>query len=197
MSIYEHEYLKYKARYLTIKIKNMKGGGEMDPQILQKIDEIAKQEIKNLKMIGFKDLCGLTLRVYERPSNVKEISPILFIPQKIENYMNNIGLPFDAALTYGQYYEEKYGDITKHELKNLMLNFDTYAKKVKVAFADNYHKGIKQYFEINLPITLVDFINKLFDHFDEVSLVGYPDNGGIDTIKYDEKNDIYLVGTWS
>lgn len=63
-----------------------------------------------------------------------------------------------------------------------------------MAFRDNYDNNIKEDFVLSLPCRLIDFIEKLFDHFDKVNLVGYPDNGGIDTIKYDPDTDIYMVG---
>jgi hypothetical protein len=99
--------------------------------------------------------------------------------------------------SYAEYYREKYGDITKNPLKNLILDFGTNKSKVKVAFYDNFYADLKEYFKVNLPIKFLDFLELLFDHFDKTGLVGYPDNGGIDPIIYDNKNDIYLVYTWS
>lgn len=203
MSNYKHKYFKYKTKYLKLQSNkyNMTGGNRdeftFDPEITKKIDEIAKEEIKNLKSVGIKDLCSLVLRVYKRDKDNKDISPIIYLPPKVSNYIENSGLTMSISWAYGDYYENKYGDITKNELKDLILDFGTQNNKIKVAFSDNYSKGIKKYFEVDLPIKLVDFIEKLFNHFDEVGLVGYPDNGGIDPIKYDEVDDIYLVQTWS
>lgn len=37
----------------------------------------------------------------------------------------------------------------------------------------------------------------MLDHFDEVNLIGFPDNGGLDVIEYDEATDIFMIHTWS
>ena len=205
MTDYRHKYLKYKSKYLKLKSKNqiMAGGSNdilINPEIIKKIDAMAEQEFKNLKSIQLKDLSGLSLRVYER--NKTKIAPVTFTPADISKYIDEICLQCCSAFScaYLDYYDNKYGDITKNPLKDLILNFGTNKNKIKVAFYDNYNnknKNIKQYFEIKLPIKFLDFIDKLFDHFDEVGLGGYPDNGGIDGIVYDQNNDIYLVQTWS
>lgn len=152
--------------------------------------QLRKKKLKILS-IELKDLAGLSLRVYERKT-LKDINSIIFYTPKIHKYLDEIN-----SFIYITYYENKYGDITKNQLRDLMLNFGTDKHNIKVAFYDNYGNGIKQYFDIKLPIKLLDFIEKLFDHFDNVKLIGYPDNGGIDGIIYDQVNDIYLIQTWS
>lgn len=203
MSNDKYKYLKYKTKYIQLKNKNknMEGGkliilgGKLDPKIKKEIDEIATAEIKNLKTINIKDICGLNMRVYERKKGVNKISPIIYTPPKVSKYIDNTN-----NYGYVDYYESKYGDITKNNLKNLILDFGILSDKrmkIKVAFADNYRKNKQRQFEVNLPITLIGFIEQLFDHFDLFGLSGYPDNGGIDTIKYNKKDDIYLIETWS
>jgi len=177
----------------------------LSPEILQKIDELSKYETENLKTIYIGDFAGLYLRVYGR-KGVKEISPIQFIPPKILKYIaDTVGsCCSNEGYNYRMYAEAIFDDITKTKLKDLMLDFKAKSNKVKVAFRDNYEDGamsdfkaIKEYFEVETPIKFLDFLEKLFDHFDKVGLPGYPDNGGIDCIKYDAKDDIYLVSTWS
>lgn len=197
---------------------------KIDPKIIKMIDKMAKEEIDNLKIINLDDICGLVLRVYERGASGrgasgrgasergvsergnKKIEPVIFIPKRINKYMASTrecdprGRPcpmFGIDFLYGEYYEKKYGDITKNKLRDLILDFNTDKKSVKVAFTDNYSKNKKNYFEIALPIKFLDFLDKLFDHFDKVNLLGYPDNGGIDHIHYNQNDDIYLVDTWS
>lgn len=205
MCDYHHKYKKYKSKYINLKSQKqiMYGGrGEnLDPEFIKKIDTMAEEYINKIKTIGFGDLCGLNKRVYER-KNGKKISPIIFIPPKINEYIDKISstpipMGFSFNFGYSDYYEKKYGDITKNKFKDLIFDFDTDKSVVNVAFRDNYPKKNKTSFKINLPIKLIDFIEKLFDHFDLVGLEGYPDNGGIDCIVYDKTNDIYLVNTWS
>ena len=201
---------KLSNKFKSIKVisyvnKNDKTSHE-DTEIFNKISDIAKNDIKNINSISLNDLRGLVLRVYERDG--KAISPIIFRTPKIIKYLdeidkkdqkceNNTCVVNTNSFKYNDYYDEHYGDITKNNMKNMMLDFNTKETNIKVAFYDNYMKGNKGYFEINLPIKLVDFIEKLFDHFDKVNLGGYPDNGGLDMIKYNKKDDIYLVYTWS
>lgn len=208
MPNYQQEFTKYKTKYLNLKSgskpKNkMSGGGDLDPKILKKIDEIAEHEIKTLKVIEPKDFSSLTLRVHERKGK-KEIGPIQFIPPKISEYVTSLGLDHNEAYNYGMHYEFKYGDITKHQLKDLILDFKTNKDKVKVAFYGNYMDGahvglkpIKEYFEVKTPIKFLDFLDQLFDHFDKVGLYGYPDHGGIDCVEYYAPDDIYLIHDWS
>ena len=180
---------------------NMTGGGNDNDNyesIIKEIDRLADDEIKNLKVIEINALCGLQMRVYERDGD--KIQEIQFIPPNVLKYINTLD-----SLDYLVYYEKKHGNILKNNLSNVELNFDTNKKIIKVAFHSNYVDGAmsghpignKTTFNINLPIKLVDFIEQLFDHFDKVGLIGYPDNGGIDYIKYDPKDDVYLVQTWS
>lgn len=181
-----------------------------ETEIYDKISEIAKKEINSLKRISLKDLHGLNLRLYDR-NGEKTISPIVFRTAKITEYLNNIdndckdvdkgkktSCKIDLnSFKYMNYHDNNFGDITKNKLKDLIIDFDTKDTKIRLAFYDNYVKGRKEYFEIQQPIKLVDLIEKIFDHFDKVKLPGYPDNGGIDWIEYDKKNDIYLIHTWS
>ena len=197
---YKRKYLKYKTKYLKLKSK-MTGGFDpmsylqnskekcVDPKTIAKIKELAKEEFQNLKSITFRDLSGLDLRIGERGDR-KKIDYIVFVPPAVGKYLNDNNLLPDC-------YAKIYPNIYETPLKNIILDFNTNKKTVKVAFADNFNKGRKTSFEISLPIKFVDFIEKLFDHFNIVSLEGYPDNGGIDGIKYDKDNDIYLVQTWS
>lgn len=164
-------------------------GSGHNNNIIKHIDELANTDIKNTKAINL-DLYGLQMRVYERDGT--NINEIMFIPPNVLKYLNDLN-----SFEYSDYYEKKYGNILNNELSNVELNFNTNKSKVRAAFYDNYGKGNKTTFEISLPIKLVDFINHLFDHFDQVHLRGYPDNGGIDGIVYDSKNDVYLVQTWS
>jgi len=166
-----------------------------DELIMKRLTELVNTDIKNIKLINFHDLCGLDMRVYKREG--KNIQNITFIPPNILSYLNKITNPNTLDEYYFDYYKEHYGNILKNNLSNVELYFNTNEPNVKVAFADNYRKNNKTVFTINLPIKLVDFIEKLFDHFDKVGLIGYPDNGGIDGITYDAKEDVYLVGTWS
>lgn len=190
---YRKKYFKYKSKYLKLP-KTQVGGKvinlnqKIDSKHMENIKMIANEEFKTLNEIGLKDFSGLYLRLYER-NNDKKISYFQFIPSKVSEYMNNNEL-------FNHEYEEFFKDIYKTPLKDLILDFGTDKKKVKVALYDNYPKK-KQYFDVDLPIKFTDFMEKLFDHFDVVGLPGYPDNGGIDSIKYDKKNDIYLVHTWS
>lgn len=176
---------------------------EMDKKA--QIDEIAKDDQKKLKKITLKDFRGLVLRLYER-NGEKTVHPIIFRTPRITEYLDKIdpsvctngGCTIDLdSLKYMDYYDQEYGDITRNELKELIIDFESKGSKIKLAFYDNLKNGSKEYFEIQEPIRLVDLIEKIFDHFDDVDLPGYPDNGGIDWIKYDPKNDIYMIYTWS
>lgn len=198
---YKKKYLKYKNKYLQLK-SNINGGDTeikylenlnnqcTDPKIITKIKELTKKEFQNLKKITINDLSGLDLRIGNRFPNKDKIDYIVYVPPKVIKYLNDNNISSDC-------YAKIYPDIYGTPLKNLILDFNTNKKTVRVAFADNYRNNRKSPFEINLPIKFVDFIEKLFDHFNVVSLEGYPDNGGIDGIKYDDDNDIYLVQTWS
>jgi hypothetical protein len=218
------KYLFNKNMYLRLSVTHgsISGGGKSksgsiikkskkhEDQIYGNIDQIAKKEINELKTIGMNDLSGLNLRVYER-NGEKSIGPIIFRTPNIIKYLDTLGTnQIDQddkcrngcvidpdSFKYLDYYDQTHGDIAKNNLKNLVLDFGTKEKNLNLAFHDNYVKDIKQTFEIQLPIKLVDFIEKVFDHFDKVNLIGYPDNGGIDGIKYDKKNKIYLIYTWS
>jgi hypothetical protein len=163
--------------------------------IMKRLIELANSDIKNIKLINFHDLCGLDMRVYEREG--KNIQNITFIPPNVLSYLDKITDPNTLDEYYIDYYKEQYGNILNNNLCKVELNFNTNKSIVKVAFADNYRKNNNNVFTINLPIKLVDFIEKTFDHFDKVGLVGYPDNGGIDGITYDSKKEVYLVKTWS
>jgi hypothetical protein len=168
-------------------------------EIYKKIDDLAKEEIKTLHTITINNLSGLTLRVYKRKGRTrssKKIAPVMFIPPNIAKYLDKIETG-SFSDPYLEYYEKKYGDITKNDLKNILLDFKTSEKEIDIAFYDNFKNKIYTRVRIQLPITLLGFIEKLFNHFDNVGLIGYPDNGGIDSIEYDKKNDIYLVHTWS
>lgn len=189
---YRKKYFKYKSKYLNL--SNTQVGGKLinlnqkiDHKHMDNIKKIANDEFNTLKSIGLNDFSGLYLRLYERNNN--KIERIQFIPPKVSKYMNDNDL-------YNEKYDEMFNNIYKTPLKNIILDFETDKKKVKVAFSDNFPRK-KQYFYVNLPIKFVDFIEKLFDHFDKVGLPAFPDNGGIDGVMYDEKNDIYLVQTWS
>ena len=195
MNIYDHNYNKYKLEYMKMKSNDkdiMKGGN--DPEII-KLDALVKDEMQNYKTVELEDFSGLVMRVGERSPN-KHVE-IQFIPPKINQYLSQSVGPNTLCTKYSNYYETKYGDITQNQFKDLMLNFNTKNYRIRIAFQDNYNKGITDTFEIELPIKFVDFIMKIFDHFDKVGLVGYPDNGGIDCVTYDQEKDIYFIGTWS
>jgi hypothetical protein len=184
---YKNTYIYNKGTYFHVKSHSVNyiGGGEDDMKL---IDDMAKSAIEQTKSIKLSDLKGLNMRVYERDN--KNIKEILFTPLSILEYLNN-------HTDYIDYYEKTYGNILKNELSDVILDFDTKIKEIDVAFYDNYINGKKSTFKINLPIKLVDFIYQLFNHFDQVGLEGYPDNGGIDHIIFDDKTDVYLVKTWS
>lgn len=150
-----------------------------------------------IKKISYRDLNGLYL--YPRDED-KMIKNIEFKTPRIMKFLKKYDLPdYHNSKNYdmlADYYDGKYADITKNELKNLELDFETKETKIRLAFYNNYMEKNKIYFEIHLPIRLVDFLGKSFDHFNKVGLIGYPDDAGIDAIEYDEKHDIYLVYIW-
>lgn len=134
---------------------------------------------------------GLQLRVYKR-GDKKHIDNICFIPPKVHEYIDKYG-----NMELHVYVERRLSNIYDSPMKDLYFDLGTDKDKIKLAFADNWHKGDKKHIEVGMPIKFVDFIYKIFDHFDEVGLVGYPDNGGIDCVSYDEKAGVYMVGTWT
>ena len=215
-------YVTNKKIYLGLKHHSMSGGSNKfkvtkvicyvnkkndknNDNIFHEISTIAKKDINTLKKISLDDLCGLVLRVYER-NGEKTINPIVFRTSNIIKYLDSID-PQECSgnqctinidsFKYTDYYDKNFGNITTNKLNDLILDFGTSDTNIKLAFYDNYMGGIKEHFEIQQPIRLVDFIEKTFDHFDKVKLIGYPDNGGIDAIKYDKKHDIYMIYTWS
>lgn len=187
---YNKKYQKYKYKYLQSKHHQKGGNVSTYEDTIAKIDNILIDEMHKLKSISMDDLCGLHLRVYER--NGKDIKNICFIPPKTHKFISDLG-----DYNFHIYAEEKLPDIYTTPMKDVLIDFKTKENEIKLCFADNYAKGQYKYIQINLPIKFVDFIHKIFDHFDEVGLVGYPDNGGIDCITYDPKLDIYKIGTWS
>lgn len=130
------------------------------------------------------------MRVYKRDTT-KSIHEIIFVPPKVREYLDSIN-----KFYYYDYYENIYGNIKNNKLSSVFLDFNTNKKEISVAFHDNYIKN-KKTFKVTLPIKLIDFIEQLFDHFDQVGLRGYPDNGGIDAIVYNRDSDVYLVYIWS
>jgi len=198
MFVFRKAYHINKRNYLVLNSHTMKGGNvDENLSITRTIDKLATNDINNIKVIEFKDLQGLVMRVYEREG--KNIDEILFTPPNVFKYLEKIN-----NTNYTNYYKKQYGNILKNNLSNVELNFpksdnniNTNSSQVNVAFYDNYKGKNSIVFTINLPIKLIDFIEKLFDHFDQVGLEGYPDNGGIDFIKYDNVNNVYLVQTWS
>jgi hypothetical protein len=181
---YYKKYTKYKSKYLKSRVKQFGGTGSFN------LDEEMTKEMNLLKTISFDDLSGLHMRVYERDG--KDINDICFIPPKIDEYIGKFG-----NMDIVKYVETKLANIKLTPMKDIYFDFGTDKDKVKLAFADNWEKNDKRFIEINLPIKFVDLIHKIFDHFDEVGLVGYPDNGGIDRITYDKGDGVYKVGTWS
>lgn len=193
---YKLKYMKYKQKYIELKNKQFIQKGGADAQrsnqisiVTNKIDELIQDEFKNLKVITKDDLSGLQLRIYEGHQK-NNIEYFIFIPPKILAYLNNNDI-------LGDYYEDKYNSIYATPLKDIFFDFQTKKNKIKICFRDNYTNGQPAYFEVNLPIKFIDLIEKLFEHFDKVGLVGYPDNGGIDGIEYNKDLDIYFVLTWS
>lgn len=173
-----------------------------DEAVKQKIDEIVRQDMKDLKTIGLPDLRGLVLRLYER-NGEKSIDPIVFRTPHILKYLDSLDTQdckngvcvFNAdSFKLMDYYDNEYG---QKLVEDLEVDFGTKDQVLRLAFRDNYEKGITESFEIQQPIKLMDLLKKIFDHFDKVHLVGYPDNGGIDAIKYDKKHDMYMIHTWS
>lgn len=198
--MYQKKYFKYKTKYL--KLNNMQRGGNTsnnmqhecsNNDIINKLDKMIEYEFANLKTITFDDLCDLVCRVYERDNKNEQIKNIQYIPKKVNEYASATG--WDAII----YVEKKLANIYNTPLKNLMFDFKTTKEKVRLCFVANIGKRDAKVnsIEISLPIKFTTLIEKIFELFDAVGLEGYPDNGGIDDIKYDQENDIYKIHTWS
>jgi len=190
--MYQKKYFKYKTKYL--KLNNMqRGGNTSNNDIINKLDKMIEYEFVNLKTITFDDLCDLVCRVYERDNKNEQIKNIQYIPKKVNEYASATG--WDAII----YVEKKLANIYNTPLKNLMFDFKTLKEKVRLCFVANIRKRDAKInsIEISLPIKFTTLIEKIFELFDAVGLEGYPDNGGIDAIKYDQENDIYKIHTWS
>lgn len=197
--MYQKKYFKYKTKYL--RLNNMQRGGNtqnkqqecLSDDVKNKIDQMIEYEFVNLKTISFDDLCDLVCRVYERDNKGDQIKNIQYIPRKVNEYASAAG--WDAFM----YVEKKLANIYNNPLKDLMFDFQTTKDKVRLCFADHIGKRDLKInsIEISLPIKFTTLIEKIFELFDAVGLEGYPDNGGIDDIKYDPENDIYKIHTWS
>lgn len=188
---YKRKYYKYKCKYLQNKYKQ-NGGNIDEDEIIKQINKMSDEEIRTMKSISFDDLCGLYLRVYERDDKNKSVEPIQFTPPKVHKFVQELN-----DWSYDVYVEKKFKNIRETPMKDLFFDFKTDKNKIKLIFSDNYSKGSKIFMEVNLPIKFTDLVDKIFEHFDDVGLPGYPDNGGIDCITYDSSIDAYKIGTWS
>lgn len=182
---YRKKYIKYKTKYIQNKLKMQQTGGNFSDD---QIEELIKKEMNTpRKSISFDDLSGLYFRVYERKDKNEVIDNIQWIPASFDN-CNQINLDV----------EKKFANIHTMPWKDMLFDFQTSKKKIKLSFANNKDDNKKiKFIEIPLPIKFTDLIKRILDHFDDVGLKGYPDHGGIDCIKYDAEHDIYFIHTWS
>lgn len=182
---YRKKYIKYKMKYILNKPKAQQTGGDFSDD---EIEELIKKEMSTPRAsISFDDLSGLYFRVYKRKDKNEIINNIQWIPAS-----------FDNCNQMNSYVEKKFANIHTMPWKDMLFDFQTDKRKIKLAFSDNKDNNKKiKFIEISLPIKFTDLIKNILDHFDDVGLKGYPDNGGIDCIKYDAEHDIYFINTWS
>jgi hypothetical protein len=134
----------------------------------------------NIDQISYKDLYNLDWRIDGMPRSFMK-------KQNAEDcdYVVKQTMPGVFTFNANQYAKSDNCKNTKYAYKtspylDSVINFDSPAKILQFRFNDN---PVHKKFTLTQPITLHQFVDAVRKHYDNVGLVGAPDNGMFDGIK--------------